>query len=64
LDLFRDENIDYARSLLAAGVKTELVVYEGACHGFQFIPNTQLLRRYIRDHLEALAKGLGVAIPA
>ena len=64
LDLFRDENIDYARSLLAAGVKTELAVYEGACHGFQSIPNTQLLRRYIRDHLEALAKGLGVAIPA
>lgn len=63
LDLFRDEDIDYACKLMAAGVRTELAVYEGACHGFQFVPNTNLLRRYVRDHLEGLAKGLRVPVP-
>ncbi len=61
LDLFRDEDIAYAQRLLAAGVPTELIVYEGACHGFQMIPGTALGKRYTRDHLTALAKGLGVA---
>ena len=62
LDLFRDENISYAQRLLAAGIPTELVVYEGACHGFQLIPGTKLGGRYQRDHLQALARGLGVEI--
>ena len=41
-DLFRDENIEYARRLLAAGVATELVVMFGACHAFQALPGTSL----------------------
>ncbi len=60
LDLFRDEDIAYAQRLLAAGVPTELIVYDGACHGFQMIPGTALGKRYARDHLTALAKGLGI----
>lgn len=60
LDLFRDEDIAYAQGLLAAGIRTELVVYEGACHGFQMIPATTLGQRYARDHLAALARGLGL----
>ena len=60
LDLFRDENILYANRLMAGGVPTELVVYPGACHGFQALPGTQLGARYIRDHMEALARGLRV----
>lgn len=62
LDLFRDEDITYAQGLLAAGVPTELVVYQGACHGFQMIPATALGKRYARDHLAALARGLGVSV--
>lgn len=61
LDLFRDENIRYANGLLAAGIGTELVVYEGACHGFQMVPGTKVGKRYVRDHLDALARGLGVS---
>ena len=63
LDLFRDENIDYARRLLAAGVSTELIVYSGVCHGFQqMMPNAKLTERYRTDHRNALARGLGIAI--
>ena len=60
LDLFRDENIRYAEALLRAGVATDLIVYPGACHGFQFVPGTRLSKRFTRDHLEGLARGLGV----
>jgi triacylglycerol lipase len=34
LDLFLDEDIEYARRLIDAGVPTELKVYPGAPHGF------------------------------
>ena len=59
LDLFRDENISYAQNLLAAGVPTELIVYPGACHGFQMLPGNSLAKRFTADHLAALARGLG-----
>ena len=32
-DLFRDEDIEYARRLMVAGVPTELAVYPGVPHG-------------------------------
>jgi triacylglycerol lipase len=35
LDLFVEENIEYARRLIRAGVPTELHVYPGAFHGFE-----------------------------
>lgn len=60
MDLFRDENIDYARRLLAAGVATELVVLPGACHAFQVVPGTKLSNRYTEDHLRALGRALKV----
>ena len=60
LDLFRDENIDYANRLMAAGVHTELSVFPGACHGYQGVPDTDLVRRFVRDFMEALARGLSV----
>ena len=62
LDLFRDENIDYACKLMLAGVRTDLVSYPAACHGFQMVPGTQLAARYAQDHLFALARGLGVPV--
>jgi acetyl esterase/lipase len=37
LDLFVDEDIDYARRLIHAGVPTELHVYPGAFHGYQLL---------------------------
>jgi acetyl esterase/lipase len=61
LDLFRDENIDYAQRLLRAGVATELILYPGACHGFQMATDAAVTKQYLRDHAEALARGLGLS---
>ncbi|AEG51269.1 alpha/beta hydrolase domain-containing protein [Sphingobium chlorophenolicum L-1] len=38
LDLFCDEDIEYARRLNAAGVPAELIVVPGAFHGFNALP--------------------------
>ena len=59
LDLFRDENIEYAQKLMAAGVPCELSVYPGACHAFQRIEQAGLSKRYRVDFLAALRQGLG-----
>ncbi|MEM9750169.1 MAG: alpha/beta hydrolase [Pseudomonadota bacterium] len=61
LDLFRDENIDYAQRLMRAGVPAELTVYPGACHGFQMATEAQLTKRYFRDYLDALSRAVGSA---
>jgi acetyl esterase/lipase len=59
LDVFRDENIDYAQRLLAAGVPTELHVYAGAPHGFEGLaPQAEVSRRFNRDIAEALRRAL------
>ncbi|HEX9807722.1 MAG TPA: alpha/beta hydrolase [Alteraurantiacibacter sp.] len=42
LDLFLDEDLDYARRLIDAGVHTELHVYPGAIHAFELVPETRL----------------------
>lgn len=60
LDLFRDENVDYARRLLEAGVSVELLMYPAACHGFQLLPGTRLTARFTEDHRTALSRGLGL----
>ncbi len=61
LDLFRDENIEYAQRLMRAGISTDLLVYPGACHGFQFVLNTRIGARYAADHRAGLAAGLGLS---
>lgn len=38
LDLFVDENIEYAHRLILSGVPTELHVWPGAFHGFDLMP--------------------------
>lgn len=61
LDLFLEEDIDYARRLLRAGVPTELHVYPGAVHGFNLLgPGTQVAQAYQRDIVAALRRGLRV----
>ncbi len=58
LDLFLDENLDYARRLLAAGVPTELHVYDGAYHGFEVAVDSGVAQRAFRDRIDALRRGL------
>lgn len=47
LDLFVDEDIDYARRLVDAAVPTELLVIPGAFHGFDGVaPQAQISREF------------------
>jgi len=56
LDLFLEENLEYARRLLRAGVPTELHVYPGAYHGFELSPDADVAKQSRRDSFAALAK--------
>ena len=58
LDLFLEENIEYARRLTRAGVPTELHVYPGAYHGFNAIAGTQAATAAQRDSLNAFRRAL------
>ena len=59
LDVFRDEDVDYAMRLLAADVQTELHVYPGAPHGFEMMaPLTEVARRCQQDIDAALRRAL------
>lgn len=59
LDLFLDENLDYARRLIDCGVQTELHVYPGAIHAFEMVPDTTLAAQAAMDLQRGLARLLG-----
>jgi acetyl esterase/lipase len=61
LDLFAEENLEYARRLMRAGVPTELHLYPGAYHGFELAGDASVCRAASRISLEALRKALGTA---
>ncbi len=55
LDIFRDEVMDYARRLLAAGVQVELHLHPGAVHGYDLVaPNADVSRRALADRVRVL----------
>ena len=56
LDLFLDENLEFARRLIRAGVPTELHVYPGAFHAFDAAPDAAVARAFKRDWFAALGK--------
>lgn len=59
LDAFRDENIEYAQKLLAAGVPTALLVTPGAFHASEgYNPAAPSSRKIARFRMEALAAAL------
>jgi acetyl esterase/lipase len=59
LDLFAQEDIDYAKRLIAAGVPTELHVYPGGCHAFDMlVPNSSISKRFNTDIHRALKQAL------
>jgi acetyl esterase/lipase len=65
LDLFVEEDIDYALRLNRAGVPTELLVVPGAFHGFDaFKPDSAIARRFTAARLDALRRGLGLPATA
>jgi len=62
LDPLRDEGIEYASRLMAAGVPTELHTVAGACHGFDIIAaHGALGQRAIEEQVRALVRAMGPA---
>jgi acetyl esterase/lipase len=56
LDIFRDESVEYARRLSAAGVSTELHVHPGSPHAFDALgPKADVSRRAYADRLRNLS---------
>jgi acetyl esterase/lipase len=58
LDLFYDENVDYANRLRAAGVPCTLDVVEGAFHGFDAVGRATVGREFIQRQVDALRAAL------
>lgn len=59
LDLFLEEDLDYARRLMRAGVPTELHVWPGAFHGFDIHPTAAIAAAARDSRLAALRRALG-----
>jgi acetyl esterase/lipase len=63
LDVFRDEDIDYAVRMLRAGVSTQLHVFPGAYHGFELAnPASRATARVYEERDEAIRRALGASI--
>jgi acetyl esterase/lipase len=61
LDCLRDEGLEYARRLLAAGVSTELHCWAGTFHGFAtLVPTAAVSRRANATLHDALRRVLGI----
>jgi triacylglycerol lipase len=58
LDLFLEEDMDYARRLTRAGVPVELHVYPGGVHAFDFVPGLPISEQARRDSRESLRAAL------
>ena len=59
MDLFLDEDFDYARRLVSAGVPVELHSYPGAPHAFQLVAKAQATQAFYRDLFGAISRMLG-----
>lgn len=59
LDLFLEEDLEYARRLTRAGVPTEFHLYPGVYHGFRMVADAQVTQTSTRDQLAALKRALG-----
>ena len=61
IDLFVDEDLDYARRLIDAGTPVTVNVVPGAFHGFDGLPGNLLAQPFQTALLNALREALGIA---
>lgn len=55
LDIFRDEDVDYAKKLWKAGVSVELHVHPGVLHAFErMAPSAEVTQRSTADRIRVL----------
>jgi acetyl esterase/lipase len=59
LDLFLEEDLEYAQRLISSGVPVELHVYPGAFHAFDLDPTAEVAVCARRDRLSSLKRALG-----
>ena len=59
IDLFCDEDMDYARKLMEAGVFTELYVEPGVPHAYEYLEGTKQTERFFEMRDRATARMLG-----
>jgi len=61
LDLFRDEDLEYALHLMEAGVSTEIHFYAGAVHGFDWhLPDGPMTISFLSKRINALKMAFAV----
>lgn len=60
LDLFFDEDLDYARRLVAGGVPVELHSYPGAIHAFNIVAEAAISQAFNRDMMSAVVRLLEI----
>ncbi len=59
VDLFIDENREYAQRLNGSGVATQLEIFTGGYHGFEFmVPNAKVSRLARDTHYSAIKRAL------
>ncbi|GBR05972.1 alpha/beta hydrolase [Acetobacter oeni] len=58
LDLFLDEDIEYAQRMIRASVPVELEVFPGAFHAFELQPRAEVSRRSARRRMDALRRAM------
>jgi triacylglycerol lipase len=58
LDLFLEEDLEYARRLMRAAVPVEFHVYPGGFHAFDLAPDAEISKSARRDSRAALARAL------
>jgi acetyl esterase len=59
-DPLRDEGIQYAQALLAAGVPVELHMFPGTFHGSAMVATAQITQRELDDGIAAMRYALGL----
>ncbi|MGB0047310.1 MAG: alpha/beta hydrolase [Terriglobales bacterium] len=63
IDLFAEEDTEYARRLVHAGVATELLVVRGAFHGFdRLVPDAECSKQFSASWKSALRKAFATGI--